>query len=62
MREGQVNTLFTCKQKSDDPSGAGIGLKNVNARLVALYGENGGLSVQSSPGLGTTVAFTIPSA
>jgi two-component system sensor histidine kinase LytS len=61
MREGQVNTLFTCKQKSDDPNGAGIGLKNVNARLVALYGESGGLSVQSSPGLGTTIAFTIPS-
>lgn len=39
-------------------SGESIGLKNVHERLRGLYGE--GLTITSSPGKGTTVAFTLP--
>lgn len=40
--------------------GAGIALKNVHARLTALYGPEHGLDIASSPGRGTTVSFTVP--
>ncbi|MBJ6725162.1 sensor histidine kinase [Geomesophilobacter sediminis] len=40
--------------------GAGIALKNVNARLVALYGADHLLGVESALGEGTTVRFTVP--
>jgi signal transduction histidine kinase len=35
----------------------GVGLGNVNSRLMALYGT--GLDITSAPGLGTTVSYTI---
>lgn len=38
----------------------GIGLKNVHARLIALYGHDHGLRIWSRPGEGTSVAMTIP--
>lgn len=40
--------------------GAGIALKNVNARLIAHFGTEHALRVESCPGQGTTVAFTVP--
>ncbi|MCL4499557.1 MAG: histidine kinase [Chloroflexi bacterium] len=40
--------------------GGGIGLSNVNERLIGLYGEDYGLSIDSNPGEGTTVRFRIP--
>ncbi len=39
---------------------SGVGLSNVNHRLVGLYGEGSGLRIESAAGRGTTVAFTIP--
>jgi len=42
--------------------GAGIALKNVNARLIAHFGAEHALQVESSPEQGTTVAFTVPCA
>ncbi|THF75483.1 hybrid sensor histidine kinase/response regulator [Cohnella fermenti] len=36
----------------------GIGIVNTNRRLIQLYG--GGLSIESKPGEGTTVAFVVP--
>lgn len=38
----------------------GIGLSNVNQRLVLSYGETYGLAIQSEPGRGTTVAVRVP--
>jgi two-component system sensor histidine kinase LytS len=60
MEEEHVKMLFTESLKTPDSQGRGIGLKNVNARLVALYGKDSGLSVESRRGLGTTVTFIIP--
>lgn len=41
-----------------DPSRPGIGIANTNRRLIQLCGQ--GLSIQSVPGEGTTVSFTLP--
>jgi len=40
--------------------GMGLGLSNVNQRLVGLYGENYGLRVRSVPGRGTVVRVVVP--
>jgi two-component system sensor histidine kinase LytS len=40
--------------------GAGIGLKNVDQRLKAIYGQESGLKVTSSPGKGTRFEIAIP--
>jgi PAS domain S-box-containing protein len=39
---------------------AGMALRNVNDRLVAIYGPRHGLRIESRPGQGATVSFTIP--
>jgi signal transduction histidine kinase len=38
----------------------GVGLANVNDRLVRLYGPESTLHVDSAPGQGTTVSFALP--
>ncbi|HWI62907.1 MAG TPA: histidine kinase [Symbiobacteriaceae bacterium] len=38
----------------------GLGLTNVNERLISLYGEEYGLRIRSSPGRGTAVLVRIP--
>jgi signal transduction histidine kinase len=38
----------------------GVGLSNVNERLLGLYGEQSRLRVNSQSGRGTTVSFSIP--
>jgi two-component system sensor histidine kinase LytS len=58
MTQEQVTSLFSDNGHKSTGDGTGIGLKNVNARLTALYGK--GLTVISSPQAGTTVSFTIP--
>ncbi len=40
--------------------GLGIGLHNVNERLIYLYGEKYGLDISSTVGRGTKVAVRIP--
>lgn len=40
--------------------GNGIGLRNVNERLLLLYGEAYALSIDSAPGAGTIVRFRVP--
>jgi two-component system sensor histidine kinase LytS len=60
MDQDQVKALFSEKHKTANSNGSGIGLKNVNARLVALFGADCALSVDSLPGKGTTVSFAIP--
>lgn len=41
-------------------AGLGIGLSNVNERLISLYGEEYRLRVRSRPGRGTVIRFRIP--
>lgn len=52
--------LFSDGTQAYPLTGAGIALKNVNARLVALYGPPHALSVESEVGMGTTVSFLVP--
>jgi len=52
--------LFDDDCQHSDHLGAGIALKNVNARLTALYGVEHALRVESETGKGTTVSFTVP--
>lgn len=56
----QIASLFAAGARNDPQKGTGIALKNVNARLVALYGSENALEVKSAPGEGTTVSFTVP--
>ena len=42
------------------PSGAGIGMKNVQERLEVLYGNQASFKVVSNPGRGTLVVIEIP--
>lgn len=44
----------------NDPTRKSIGLGNVNGRLRILYGEGGGLKIDSAPDRGTRVTITIP--
>lgn len=41
-------------------SGMGLGLSNVNERIVSLYGEKYKLRIKSVPGKGTTVLVRVP--
>ncbi|MNY70199.1 hypothetical protein D3C86_2082830 [compost metagenome] len=54
MTQEQVSHLLDNSRKVS----GGIGLLNTNRRLTQLYGR--GLSIQSEPGQGTSVSFTIP--
>lgn len=60
MDQKKLASLFAESTGQQHQQGAGIALKNVNARLTALYGSEYALSIESSPGKGTTVSFTVP--
>lgn len=60
MSGEQIASLFTDSGCSDAQGGAGIAVKNVHARLTALYGAEYGLCVESREGEGTTVSFKVP--
>lgn len=45
---------------AEGPGTGGTGLRNVNRRIQIRYGERYGLSIQSSPGRGTTVTLRLP--
>jgi two-component system, LytTR family, sensor histidine kinase LytS len=56
----QIDKLFDDDIQHADQPGAGIALKNVNSRLFALYGSEHALRIESEPGKGTIVSFTVP--
>ena len=56
----QLATLFKESQRPLPHEGSGIALKNVNARLSALFGPEHALQVASARGEGTTVSFSVP--
>lgn len=43
-----------------EEEGKSIGLRNVNDRLVLLYGESSALVIESEPGSGACITFVIP--
>ncbi|MBI9100715.1 MAG: sensor histidine kinase, partial [Spirochaetaceae bacterium] len=47
-------------QKSKKKESNSVGLSNVHRRLELLYGESSGITVESTPGKGTTVTVIIP--
>ncbi|MFB4324655.1 ATP-binding protein [Priestia sp. BR_2] len=55
MSEEKVNALLSAASDSD----GGVGLRNIHARLLTLYGK--GLQIESRPGNGTSVSFEVPS-
>lgn len=60
MSQAQVKSIFFRNPQDKSPKGAGIALKNINARLMALYGAEHALTIESTPQRGTTVSFSIP--
>ncbi|NEW07440.1 HAMP domain-containing protein [Paenibacillus sp. SYP-B3998] len=62
----QQDTDGRCSSSSDSLSSAskkirrGIGLTNVHRRIILMYGDIYGLSIQSKQGEGTTVTIAIP--
>lgn len=44
----------------DSEAGSGIAIKNVKSRLKAIYGSGYDMVVESTPGTGTVVSFSIP--
>ncbi len=57
IEEEKLRTLF-----DDSTCSKSVGIKNVNKRLMCKYGSQYGLRIESSPGAGTVVSFTIPGA
>ncbi|GGD01168.1 sensor protein LytS [Thalassobacillus devorans] len=49
-------------QKIDSDKGTGIGLYNVNRRLIQMYGHSSRLNISSEPGSGTRISFWLPEA
>lgn len=50
------------KQMIDSEIGSGIALYNVNRRLTIMFGEKASLQIESKPGTGTKISFSIPHA
>lgn len=57
MPQERVENIFSAHVPA---RGNGIGIKNINERLVRFYGPQFGLKFQSVPGQGTTVHVKIP--
>ena len=53
MEDGQTSYKYGSKPSS-------IGLYNINARIKLIYGDAYGISVESVPGEGSRIAFTVP--
>lgn len=53
MRPDKVDSLL-----SGTPHTGGVGLRNIHARLLTLYGK--GLQIESRVGFGTSVSFEVP--
>ena len=45
---------------SSDPSGASVGLANVDERLRTVFGDDYGLVIETAPGAGTKVSLRVP--
>ena len=53
MTQEKADSIINCET-------TGYGIKNVNDRIVMLYGSTHALKISSSPGCGTVVSVNIP--
>lgn len=60
ISEEDLSNILREKDMSDKRGFNNIGLNNINARLKLCYGEAYSLNIQSEPGKGTCVWFSIP--
>ena len=60
MTEEICRKILSDEIESEDISGSGIGVKNVNERIQLRFGKKYGLSYSSEEGVGTTVTYVLP--
>ncbi len=66
MRDGGMSVIVAdtgagiAQSEVGDLLNRGVGLSNVNSRLIKLYGQSSRLRVDSAAGQGTTVSFSVP--
>lgn len=60
MTKEQVQLLNSRDMCRNDEKFTGIGYANVDERIRVAYGNGFGLSVESSPGNGVKVIYTLP--
>src|SRR5699024_6685063 len=57
IQDDRLQTLL--ERETSSEKGAGIGLYNVNRRLMMHFGRDAGLQITSANGEGTTVSFQL---
>ena len=60
MPEEICRKILSDEIESENISGSGIGVKNVNERIQLRFGKKYGLSYSSEEGVGTTVTYILP--
>lgn len=60
MPEEICRKILSDEIESENISGFGIGVKNVNERIQLRFGKKYGLSYSSEEGVGTTVTYVLP--
>ncbi len=62
MSEGKMEDVLAAIDSPDEPAApaGGIGLRNIQQRLHAFYGEKWSLGIQSGPDSGTVVTIPVP--
>ena len=60
MPEEICRKILSDEIESENISGSGIGVKNVNERIQLRFGKKYGLSYSSEEGIGTTVTYVLP--
>jgi two-component system, LytTR family, sensor histidine kinase LytS len=60
MSRERIESLLSLTPPSPEGGGLGLALRNVNGRLAAMYGKESALLIESEPGVGTTIRFSVP--
>jgi two-component system sensor histidine kinase YesM len=61
MSKQRIEEIYRSLEDKQDQETNRIGLRNVHLRLQLTYGTEYGLTIESEPGIGTQVSFSIPS-
>lgn len=60
ISEDKINQINDSLHDMEEDGDYRIGLRNVHQRLVMIYGDSCGLTINSTPGSGTRIRFEIP--
>ncbi|NRF93789.1 sensor histidine kinase [Paenibacillus frigoriresistens] len=60
MSKEEIQNIYQKDRSSEQGSGSGIGVQNVDLRIKLHYGERYGLHFESEIGVGTTVSVWLP--